>query len=186
MLDLLITVSPGCEARSGTISWPGSQRTSMRPIGPLSPMRVPAEPQSTLACGASERSGRRLRGYGPPAARRRASPPAGSGRVPLRAKRETLLPRAAPEPPGSRNSRCMSITTSAPRAESMEIEPGASLNHSHRRVLRSGGSGFATCVPRAERPRSRSARGSGVGSGQASAEPPALAAEAARAGSAAR
>src|ERR1700685_936210 len=68
------------------MSWPGSPRTRMRPIGPGAPMRVAGSPRSTLWGRASVRSGR---GPSPgvddqhPDAPRACKPPAawGTGRL---------------------------------------------------------------------------------------------------------
>ena len=55
---LSMTGSPASGASAGTMSWPGSPRIRMRPIGPGAPMRSVGAPRSTFARGASDRSGR--------------------------------------------------------------------------------------------------------------------------------
>ena len=106
-------------ASSATIWLPGSPATRMRPIAPRSPMRRPGLPRRRFAGGQSERSGwcaSRVWTIGSPAAEQRDQRGARSGTI--AASRDTSLPSAAPKPPGSMKSRCMSMTTSAVRAGS--------------------------------------------------------------------
>ena len=108
------------------MSWPGSPRTRMRPIGPASPMRFDGAPRSTLAGGASERSGRwpsRVWITSMPVARA-ASSTALQGPT-AACSRETSLPSVSPKPPGSRKSRCMSMMISAVRSRSTLIGCGS-------------------------------------------------------------
>src|SRR6266540_1076952 len=123
---LSITGSPGTGASAGMISCPASPRIRMRPIGPGSPIRIDGAPRSTLAGGASAMSGRwpsRVWTTSMPRARAPASS-ALLGAI-AGARRETSLPRVSPNPPGSRKSRCMSISTTAVRAGSMVMGPGS-------------------------------------------------------------
>ena len=113
---LSITISPGSGASSGTISQPGSPRTSNRPMGPGSPMRRLGWPRSRLAIGQSDRSGRwdsRVCTTGQPFSRQALSS-ACVGATAARSS-DTSLPSDSPKPPGSMKSRCMSMTMSAAR-----------------------------------------------------------------------
>ena len=97
---------------SAIMSWPGSPRTRMRPIGPGSPIR--REPAARLL------GGRQVREVGAmtlarvddvdPASARRRGGAASAARPPYaRARRRCPVPRRIP--PGSTKSRCMSMTT---------------------------------------------------------------------------
>ena len=102
------------------MSWPGSPRTRMRPIGPgvadaprrraareLGRRRVGEIRAVALAGVDHQHAGAR--------ARRRA--PRAQGPT-ARCSSATSLPSVSPKPPGSRKSRCMSMMTSAVRAGS--------------------------------------------------------------------
>ena len=108
------------------MSWPASPRIRMRPIGPGSPMRKLGAPRSTLAGGASERSGRwpsRVWMTSKPIARAAASTaPIG---FTARANWLTSLPSVSPKPPGSMKSRCMSMMSSAVARQSSAIGSGS-------------------------------------------------------------
>src|SRR5262245_5780388 len=96
------------------ISWPGSPRTRIRPIGPGAPMRRLGSPRSILARGASVRSGRwpsRVWMTSMPSFRAAASKASQGATAACR--RETSLPSVSPKPPGSRKSRCMSMISTA-------------------------------------------------------------------------
>src|SRR5580704_2174898 len=96
------------------MSCPGSPRTRMRPIGPRAPMRFLGSPRSTLCGGASDKSGRcpsRVWMTRRPSCRAAASTSRHGATAAC--SRVTSLPSAAPNPPGSRKSRCMSMMTNA-------------------------------------------------------------------------
>src|SRR5262245_10318557 len=98
------------------MSCPGSPRTRMRPMGPGAPMLSAGSPRSTFSGWASVRSARcpsRVWMTGRPARRAASSTRAHGSTAALR--RETSLPSAAPKPPGSRKSRCISMMTRAIR-----------------------------------------------------------------------
>ena len=108
------------------MSWPASPRIRMRPIGPGSPMRKEGAPRSTLAGGASDRSGRcpsRVWMTRMPLSRAAASTAAIG--FTARASCETSLPSVSPKPPGSMKSRCMSMMTSAVFDQSSSIGSGS-------------------------------------------------------------
>ncbi len=108
------------------MSWPGSPRTRMRPIGPGAPMRSAGSPRSTFIGGASVRSGRcpsRVWMTSTPARRAAASTSAHGPTAALR--RDTSLPSAAPKPPGSKKSRCISMMTRAVRPVSTATAAGS-------------------------------------------------------------
>src|SRR5262245_49371478 len=108
------------------MSCPGSPRMRIRPIGPGAPMRIAGSPRSTFSGGASVRSGRcpsRVWMTRMPDRRAAAST---SPHGPTAAfSSETSLPSAAPNPPGSRKSRCMSMMTSAVRPVSTSSGAGS-------------------------------------------------------------
>src|SRR5262245_56172338 len=108
------------------MSGPGSPRMRMRPIGPGAPMRMAGSPRATFSGGASVRSGRcpsRVWMTNMPQRRAAASTAAQGPTAAL--SRETSLPSAAPNPPGSRKSRCMSMMTSAVRPVSTSSGAGS-------------------------------------------------------------
>ena len=104
------------------MSWPYSPRTRIRPFGLSEPMKPP---RASLAGGQSSMSGRwpsRVWMTVIPASRA-AESTRWSGSTALHSS-ETSLPSAAPKPPGSRKSRCMSMTTSAVVSRSKANGPG--------------------------------------------------------------
>src|SRR4029077_1803498 len=108
------------------MSCPGSPRTRMRPIGAGDAMRMAGSPRSTFIGGASVRSGRwpsRVWMMRMPARRAAARTSAQGPTAVLR--REISLPSAAPKPPGSRKSRCISMMTSAIRPVSTASGSGS-------------------------------------------------------------
>src|SRR5262245_31659255 len=108
------------------MSCPGSPRMRIRPIGPGAPMRIAGSPRSTFSGGASVRSGRcpsRVWMMSMPERRAAASTSAHGPTAALSS--ETSLPSAAPNPPGSRKSRCMSMMTSAVRPVSRSSGAGS-------------------------------------------------------------
>ncbi len=124
---LSTTISPGAGAQAATIAAPGSPRTRMRPIGPTSPMRSDGSPRGALGGRAVGEVGRvALAGV-----QDRSSP--WRGRVAISAATVGTiattgvrsLPSVSPKPPGSRKSRCMSMTTSAVRAGSKRKAKGS-------------------------------------------------------------
>ena len=119
-----MTISPSSGYSAGMMSWPASPRIRIRPIGPGSPMRRLGAPRSTLAGGASDRSGRwpsRVWTTSMPLSRA-ASSTAAIGFT-ARASCETSLPSVSPKPPGSMKSRCMSMMRSAVVDQSRSIGP---------------------------------------------------------------
>ena len=108
------------------MSWPASPRIRIRPIGPGSPIRNDGAPRSTLAGGASDRSGKcpsRVWTTSMPVSRAADSTDAIG--FTARASCDTSLPSVSPKPPGSMKSRCMSMIRSAVAAQSSAIGSGS-------------------------------------------------------------
>src|ERR1700730_3738286 len=118
--------SPRTRESAGMMSWPGSPRMRIRPMGPGAPMRKCGWPRSTLAGGASVRSGRwPSRVWMTSSPRRRAAASTAWQGSTAAASRDTSVPRASPNPPGSRKSRCMAMMISAVRSRSPAIGSGS-------------------------------------------------------------
>ena len=140
------------------MSWPASPRIRIRPIGPGSPMRADGSPRTSLAGGASDRSGRcpsRVCTTRSPMLR--AASRALAGGIAAARSETSLLPRLSPKPPGSRKSRCMSMITSAVAAGSKESGVGSAAR---RRVVGTAPGGFRSLGP--PRPAAGMARANGA------------------------
>src|SRR6478735_1336345 len=121
-----MTISPSIGASSSMMSWPYSPRMRILPSAPSSPIRWDGLPRCSFAGGQSERSARwpsLVWMTSMPEALAAASTSASGGTT--FCSRETSLPRVSPKPPGSRKSRCMSITTRAVAATFNGNGPGA-------------------------------------------------------------
>ena len=131
---------PATGASSSMMSWPYSPRTRMRPVGPGSPIRMRRLRRGQLGRRAVGEVGHvafaGVDHHEPDGAGgRRARACSGGTTV---CSSDTSLPSVSPKPPGSRKSRCMSMTTSAVVAGSKSNGYGLGLD---ARVLLTGGCG---------------------------------------------